>query len=143
MVKMKNNKCAGIIYIIGVFVIILGIVGSFILGDVSNIEVYSEYGSHSEYNWSLSIFCAVSSLILGLILMGLGEMIGLLQDNLDQQSALYRLLSQHPCKNSNSVNTIQNTPNKGNYKVPHKWKCAKCGKMIDKKPCPYCGDNFN
>ena len=72
---MRENKIASIFYILGIIIIILGIIGSFILGIITN-NIFTIVGG---------IF---SSFILGMPFIGLGEIIDLLQRNLSKQDLL-------------------------------------------------------
>lgn len=87
---MTDNIYAKSIRIVGFIIIIGGILGSFVLGGIFETEItyptsmYS-YDSYTKYNWNLAIIGAVSSFIVGLLFVGLGELIDLLQLNYDKQ----------------------------------------------------------
>lgn len=87
---MVENSYAKAIKIIGFIIIICGIIASFILGNVFENEItypssmYS-YDSYTEYNWTLAIIGAISSFVVGLLFVGFGEIIDLLQVNYDRQ----------------------------------------------------------
>ena len=87
---MTENSSAKAIKIIGFIIIIGGIIASFVLGDVFENEItyptsmYS-YDSYTKYNWTLATIGAVSSFVLGMLFIGFGETIDLLQANYDRQ----------------------------------------------------------
>ncbi len=62
-----ENRYASILNIIGTCIICLGIIGSFILGDIFKIEGHF----HDTYNWRLTVIGIVSSIISGAMFLGL------------------------------------------------------------------------
>lgn len=80
---MTDNIYAKSIRITGFAVIVLGVIGSFILGSVFEVDI--PYSSYDEYNWTLVLIGIISSFIVGLLFVGLGELIDLLQANYDKQ----------------------------------------------------------
>lgn len=131
---MGNNIISKVLKFVGIGVIIVGIAASLIAGgSVNNIAI---------------IICGtVGSIISGVILIGFGEAINLLQQNVDNQN----IIINHFNNKSSKPNT--NTPYKSvptlkvesvkttTYK--RSFKCANCGKMIGQYPCPECGFKFN
>ena len=83
---MNTNKKADTINTIGIAIIILGMIGSFILGGVIpaityDYSYFSGYDIEEMYNWGLAVGGAMGSFILGWCLIGLSEIIELLQQN--------------------------------------------------------------
>lgn len=146
---MSDNTYAKVIKIVGFIIIIGGIIGSFVLGGVFEKEItyptsmYS-YGSYTEYNWTLAIIGAVSSFVVGLLLIGFSETISLLQQNADNQERIIRQLKEKPStvvRNTTNINDEQSANR--STTVKHLFRCENCGKMIEEYPCCECGFKFN
>ena len=77
-----------------VLVLILGIIGSFILGNALPAVSISSYSSrvYEEYNWGLAIGGVVGSIIFGTFLLGIGELIQLCANNLEEAKAIHNHL---------------------------------------------------
>ncbi len=80
---MTDNIYAKIFRLFGFGIIVFGIIGSFIFGSIFEIDI--PYSSYDEYNWTLAVAGAISSIIIGLIFVGFGEIVDLLQANYDKQ----------------------------------------------------------
>ena len=77
----KQNKTAKHIFNLGLAVIILGIIGSFVCGKVFEIEtVHGYYYTYTstDYNWIVAICGSVGSVLTGCIYIALSEIIELL-----------------------------------------------------------------
>lgn len=111
---MKNSK-AYAINIMGWITIIAGVIGSFVIGDVYQVVSYSFTGiERSTYNWSLAIMCCISSVFIGLVIIGLAEIIELLQHNYDKNTLIEEKINGF----ESSLNEISNNtkqPSAENY----------------------------
>lgn len=111
---MKNSK-AYAINIMGWITIIVGVIGSFVIGDVYQVVSYSFTGiERSTYNWSLAIMCCISSVFIGLVIIGLAEIIELLQQNYDKNTLIEEKINGF----ESSLNEISNNtkqPSAENY----------------------------
>lgn len=76
-----NNSIARLLFVLGILEIIAGFIAGIVFG---RGEAYGLYGSYYEFSWSLFFIIFLSSLIAGLIVIGFGEVIRLLQDIKDQ-----------------------------------------------------------
>lgn len=77
MKKANKNVYASALKIIGGIVIIFGIIGSMILGDAFKIQHGVTYIFY-EYNYYLMTVGVLSSVITGALIMGMGELIQLI-----------------------------------------------------------------
>ena len=90
---MTNQK-AFIINTIGLITIVVGIIGSVVLGEVFPIKTLEGvYYSRLEesYNWYIAIIGTISSIISGVIFIGFAEIIDLLQQNVNNTAKLFTL----------------------------------------------------
>ena len=93
---MKTNNIGATLFTIGIFTIIIGIVGSMICGiyipkitySPSN---YSGVEVETRFNYEFAIIGAVASFITGVCIIGLSEIINLLQKNSIYQQTLVEL----------------------------------------------------
>lgn len=92
---MKNGT-AKIIFSIGMCILILGIIGSFILGSKSN-------------NWFYVIVGILSSIMSSFLFIGFAEIIELLQKNLDQSKIMGNILVSTKVENK-KTNQIDELP---------------------------------
>ena len=93
------------------------------------------------------IFVGFLVMILGSLLFwissftlyGFGEMINQLEYSNSNSKKIYDLLNK---KYSISINSISQQVEKAKepQESEHKWLCDSCGKLRDKSPCPYCGN---
>ncbi len=145
---MIHNIYAIIIKIIGIVTIIVGLLTSLILGTAIDQIIISVAGS-------------VSSFIVGVVFVGFGEIIELLQANYDTarqtQKKIDRILKN---TKSDGNEFIPNNPSdeenrdvnpqqvNGKSKLQHKspfqpsdtqWRCKICNTMVNQSPCPFCG----
>jgi uncharacterized integral membrane protein len=166
---IKNNK-AYIINAIGWIDIIVGIIGSFILGKVFPlITVDTFLSDDKKYNWPLVITGIVISILSGVVFIGFAEIINLLQARVDQSEKLEELfieynktknlsLGKSGDKNNKRISEpferkfpetksdkeVSNSGNVNNYKpIPGTKVCAKCGAICNVKflECDICGSN--
>lgn len=72
----EKNIYATALKILGGIIVIFGIIGSVILGDVFKIEYGVTY-TFREYNYYLMTVGILSSVITGALIMGMGELIQL------------------------------------------------------------------
>lgn len=77
----EKNRFAKHIYNIGVWIIVLGIIGSFISGKIFEVETF--HGTYytyttTEYNWIVAICGSIGSVLCGVFYMALSEIINLL-----------------------------------------------------------------
>lgn len=91
----EENKIAKILFGIGVGIIILGILGSLILGNIypsveTTYDYYSsylysspQYDSEVGYNWMVFLIGSLSSAISGILMIGFSELISLNQQTLN------------------------------------------------------------
>lgn len=91
---MSKNKTADVLGITGACIAVLGIIGSFVLGKVYGIPVDGLFSVETKYNWFVAIIGIVCSVISGLLLFGLGEIIFLLQTNADNQKQLIASITE-------------------------------------------------
>lgn len=130
---MGNSIISKVLYFVGIGTIIVGVAASLIIGGPIN-------------NIAIIIGGTMGSIISGIILIGFGEVISLLQQNVDNQNIIINHFNNKSSKintntTSKNVPTIKIEPNKTTYK--RSFKCANCGKIIDQYPCPECGFKFN
>lgn len=76
-INMRENKIASIFYTLGIIIIILGIIGSFILGIFA-----------AKFFLIVLIVGSISSFVSGMMFIGFGEIIDLLQRNLNKQDLI-------------------------------------------------------
>lgn len=83
---MKTNKMSNILKIVALLILIVGIIGSLILGDVFQIENRTLYYTLHTYNAGLAVAGVVSSILTSIFFYALAEIISLLQLNLDKNT---------------------------------------------------------
>ena len=85
------------------------------------------------------ILGSLLSCIGSFTLYGFGEMINQLEYSNSNSKKIYDLLNK---KDNISINSISQQVEKAKepQKSEHKWLCNSCGKLRDKSPCPYCGN---
>lgn len=71
--KKKANSYASALNLTGWLILVIGLIGSFYLGDVFSIEW--------NYNYGVLLAGALSSTCAGVLLLGLGEIIKILDDS--------------------------------------------------------------
>lgn len=84
---MEENKVAKYIKIIGILIIVLGVIGSFVLGDIyAVVETYGTTFTFTEetYNWPVTLIGIFSSMVSGILFIGFSEVINLLQKTVTQ-----------------------------------------------------------
>lgn len=132
---MSGNKFARIIKIIGGIIIAVGIIVSIVIG------------ANDDKLLSVSIGGVIGSIISGLIFLGFGEIIDLLQENVDYQYQILRELKEKPNNHISKNNLVQQAQNDSAVSpqktVKHLFRCPDCGKMIEEYPCKYCDFKFN
>lgn len=109
---MKENKVANALHTIGVLVIVIGIIGSFICGEVFpevtyKYSSYSGYKTVESYNWSLALTGVIASFIAGVCFIGFSEVISLLQESADTQERILRKLEDGTKETGPSKTVIQ------------------------------------
>lgn len=82
---MSKNSVADIMKAIGSIVSALGVIGSFILGNALPVVKEGLFSVETSYNWGIVITGIFCSVIFGLLFFGFGEIITLLQANVDAQ----------------------------------------------------------
>lgn len=128
---MADNMISKILKYIGIGTIIIGIIASFIVGN-------------SAEESTITIGGIIGSVISGMLFVGFSEVINLLQQNVDNQEKVLKLLKEQPktiIKESSTNNKVQSINNHNSAK--HLFRCANCGKMIEEYPCCECGFKFN
>ena len=99
--KKKKNSTATALHVIGILTIILGIIGSFIIGAIfpSTTYDYSAWGGYDideAYNWSLVIEGILTSCVTGICFIGFGEIIKLLQIIANRQNKILKVIENPP-----------------------------------------------
>lgn len=131
---MPNNMISKILKYIGMGTIIIGIIASFIVGGSAGETI-------------ITIGGIIGSVISGILFLGFSEVINLLQQNVDNQEKIIRKLEEKiaPLVKDTATNKskLQQDPVSQfiNSTPKHLFRCEKCGKMIEKFPCIYCGNN--
>ena len=109
---MSKNSVSNIIKIAAVVVAVLGVAGSFILGDTfSIVDSESLFLAEEKFNWGVALggsFCTALSTV---ILYGFGEIISLLQDSVDTQKSIMEKLSDSKETKESADNPLQNSAN--------------------------------
>lgn len=160
---MSKNSVSNIIKIAAVVVAVLGVAGSFILGDTfAIIDSDSLFLAEEKFNWGLTIggiFCTALSTV---ILYGFGEIISLLQDSVDaQKSILDRLPETQDAKveekgpsesniptTNTTFHTLDQTPGKKvvplQTNLQSEIQCPVCGQKqrSTMQKCVKCGAEF-
>lgn len=107
----------------------LGIIGSVITAIVMFVasgESYKTEGAYVGLGIAFLIGGPLVSWISSFMCYGFGELI--------ENSGI---IARNTAKNSEHSEQSYEKSNSG-YET-HKWRCSKCGSMIDKTPCPNCG----
>ncbi len=94
---VPENSTASFLKVIAFIVGIAGVVASLILGNSLAIVELAEYSWEepvSHYNWSVAIAGICLSVVACLFIYAFGEIVNLLQRNLDAQNALAAQLRQ-------------------------------------------------
>lgn len=131
---MADNMISKILKYIGIGTIIIGIIASFIVGS-------------SAEEASITIGGIIGSIISGMLFVGFSEIINLLQQNADNQEKIIRKLEEKTAPLIKDTATNKNELQQDavskfiNSTPKHLFRCEKCGKMIEKFPCIYCGNN--
>lgn len=123
----NTNAISKILKIIGIATAVIGIIASLILGNSAD-EI------------SITIGGIIGSIISGMLFVGFSEVINLLQQNVDNQEKVLKLLKEQPkatIKESSANNKAQSISNQNSVK--HLFRCENCDKMIEKYPCCECG----
>ena len=108
---MTKNKVGQALKIIAYIVLIIGIIGSFIMGSIFETTIVIGNYTHSKYNWGLVVSVMISSIILAIFLFALAEIIHLLQANLDNNKEI-----AHKIDNlSNYTEQIKDNTSKSKY----------------------------
>ena len=98
--KMKNksdNFYSQALFIIGWGVIVLGVIGSIVLGNT-----YSYYG---DFNFAIFLVGVISTAISGFLVLGMAEVISILNDNRRLLAAMTQN-AENPATNSSASNAI-------------------------------------
>ncbi len=93
------------------------------------------------------IFVGLLVIVLGSLLFwigsftlyGFGEMINQLEYSNSNSKKIYDLLNKKESFSTNCIPQHVEKPSEP-QKSEHKWICNSCGKLRDKSPCPYCGN---
>jgi len=92
---MEGNKIAQYIRGTGWVILIFGIIGSFIMGQIFPSISYSYSGRESEsYNWIIAIIGICTSIISGLAFIGFAELIELSQQKLDTINRIKEMIEK-------------------------------------------------
>lgn len=133
---MEENIVSRILKGIGIGAIILGVIVSLINGIKAESMV-------------LTIGGIAGGFISGMLFIGFSEIISLLQQEIDNQSIIIKVLkgktqfakevktdkSNHQQQESSSVIMSPNSK--------HLFRCVNCDQKIEKYPCENCGYKFN
>ena len=95
-----------------------------------------------DYGFDFFLYGAVCSFVFYISLYALGEIVERLTEianNTSYSKKLYDLLSSKETDKSIDV-AHSNAEKREPIKSEHKWMCNSCGKLRDKSPCPYCGN---
>ena len=106
---MKENIIGLIILALGAFIIIFGIIISIVCGAVFPLIDFSYNDAvaiEKSYNWILALIGSVASFITGLSFIGFGEIINLLQKNINNQRQITKILTDQ----QNYINIAENNP---------------------------------
>lgn len=108
---MNENSVAKTLHVIGILTIIFGIIGSLICGDIFpaityDYSYYSGYDIETSYNAELAIIGSVASFISGMCFIGFSEIIFLLQQSINKQEAILKLMKDKSTKEKNAAKTI-------------------------------------
>lgn len=131
--EVWTNKVGKVLKIFGVAIIILGIIASIILAVVFPAQIYEEkntvlyhgLGVETTFNFVYLIFGIFMSVTAGMLLIGVAEIIKLLQIIVDDgKSNSYK-------KQNTEINCLQEN-----------WKCRACGSNNPKSSicCKNCGN---
>ena len=71
----KNNTVAKILFGLGIFIIVAGVIGSFICGNVFEATEIGYYRTYSYYNWGLVILGLIGSILGGALFIAISEII--------------------------------------------------------------------
>lgn len=135
----ETNKIAKIFKIMGIVIFGIGIIFSTILGNMSNFIV--------------TIIAAIYSFIACMGFVGFGEVVSLLQANLDGQLAIYQLIEENNTDDEDKIednNNSNNMPTANAKKIYPQdnqsvnkvyWKCHNCGTICTNEFCPNCGNH--
>lgn len=126
----NENTFASIFKTIGIFIIVLGIIGSLIIAAVIG----------HDFNFAIAIAGSISSFLFGFNLMGIGEIIRLLQSSCDKQSEIYRLMAPKQIEHKDNNQEVDKEKEvSANIAIgPDEWKCPKCGR-VNKNYVGTCG----
>lgn len=91
---MSKNSTANVLKTIGIVIALLGVAGSFVLGEVYAITVEGYIFDETHYNWAVALTGVLCSAISGVLLYGFGEIISLLQANVDNQKQIISTISE-------------------------------------------------
>lgn len=131
---MENNTVSKMLKGIGIGTIIVGVLASLITGSSAD-------------NIAITIGGIIGSVISGIIFIGFSEIINLLQQNADNQEKIIRKLDEKTVPLIKDTATNKNELQQDavskfiNSTPKHLFRCEKCGKMVEKFPCIYCGNN--
>lgn len=93
---MKDNGTAKTLKTVGMIVIVICVIGGVILG-VQTAEGYSSF------NLGVALIAWVSGFISGVLIFAFGEVVDLLQLNVDRQAEILEKLDKKPRQESGSV----------------------------------------
>ena len=104
--KMKNksdNFYSKALFIIGWGIIVLGVIGSFVLGNT-----YTDY--YGDFNGALFLVGLISTAMSGFLILGLAELISIQNDNRRLLASLAQEGGKMPTDNSNSSSIAEELP---------------------------------
>lgn len=133
---MSDNLISKILKGIGIGTIVVGVLASLIAVNSADSMVLIFIG-------------IIGSVISGMIYIGFSEIISLLQQSVDNQSTIIKALKEKQSTSKvNAFNSIRHQPQDvapkfTNSASEHLFRCANCGRMIEKYPCYECGYKFN
>lgn len=118
---MSKNSVADIMKVVAVIIAVLGVIGSFVLGNAFPIVEDNLFSVETKYNWGVALTGIFCSVIAGLLFFGFGEIIALLQANLDaQKQSLKTFLEikeeEKNEKNARPISMVCPTPTPSNDK---------------------------
>ena len=106
---MQENQTAKIVFTVGWLIIIIGVAGGFILGEL--VPIVRSVGTYitrekTSYNWGLALGVAIGSAISGVLFIAISEIIKLLQNLVNRVDKLPMTPNEQANGTGNSIFSI-------------------------------------
>ena len=104
---MKENTIGLIIISLGTFILIFGIILSIVAGIVFPLKNFSYNDAiiiEESYNWVIALIGSMASFITGICFIGFGEIINLLQKNINNQNQFAKIIAEQQ-RTANNADT--------------------------------------